>query len=42
MCGTQARTARALVPLGERDEADGQVWDLPAAKPLTGRQFLTL
>jgi hypothetical protein len=31
---------RALVTLGERDEADGQVWHLPAAEPLTGRQFL--
>jgi nucleoside-diphosphate-sugar epimerase len=30
------------VTLGERDEADGQVWHLPAAEPLTGRQFLTL
>ena len=28
--------ARALVTLGERDEADGQVWHLPAAEPLTG------
>jgi hypothetical protein len=28
--------------LGERDEADGQVWHLPAAEPLTGRQFLEL
>jgi nucleoside-diphosphate-sugar epimerase len=34
--------ARALVTLGERDEANGQVWHLPAAEPLTGRQFLTL
>ena len=33
---------RALVTLGERAEADGQVWHLPAAEPLTGRQFLTL
>ncbi|HET6920944.1 MAG TPA: NAD-dependent epimerase/dehydratase family protein [Jiangellaceae bacterium] len=33
---------RALVTLGERDEADGQVWHLPAAEPLTGRQFLAL
>ena len=33
---------RALVTLGERDEADGEVWHLPAAEPLTGRQFLTL
>ncbi len=34
--------ARALVTLGERDEADGQVWHLPSAEPLTGRQFLEL
>jgi nucleoside-diphosphate-sugar epimerase len=34
--------AGALVTLGERDEADGQVWHLPAAAPLTGRQFLEL
>ena len=34
--------ARAFVTLGERDEADGQVWHLPAAEPLTGRQFLEL
>jgi nucleoside-diphosphate-sugar epimerase len=34
--------ARSLVTLGERDEADGQVWHLPAAEPVTGRQFLEL
>ena len=34
--------ARSLVTLGERDEADGQVWHLPAAEHLTGRQFLAL
>jgi nucleoside-diphosphate-sugar epimerase len=34
--------ARALVTLGERDAADGQAWHLPAAEPLTGRQFLEL
>jgi nucleoside-diphosphate-sugar epimerase len=34
--------ARALVTLGEREEADGEVWHLPAAETLTGRQFLTL
>jgi nucleoside-diphosphate-sugar epimerase len=33
---------RALVTLGARDEADGQMWHLPAAEPLTGRQFLKL
>ena len=32
----------SLVTLGERDEADGQVWHIPAAEPLTGRQFLDL
>ncbi len=31
----------ALVTLGERAEALGQVWHLPAAEPLTGRQFIT-
>ena len=31
--------ARALVTLGEREEADGAVWHLPAAEPLTGRRF---
>jgi nucleoside-diphosphate-sugar epimerase len=34
--------ARALVTLGERDEADGQVWHVPAAEPLKGREFLGL
>jgi nucleoside-diphosphate-sugar epimerase len=34
--------AAGLVLLGERDEADGQVWHLPAAEPITGRQFLEL
>ena len=34
--------ARALVTLGGREEADGEVWHLPAAEALTGRQFLTL
>ena len=34
--------ARALVTLGERDEADGEVWHLPAAEPITGRHFLDL
>ena len=37
-----ADMARALVTLGERDQADGQVWHLPAAEPLTGRQFLEM
>jgi nucleoside-diphosphate-sugar epimerase len=34
--------AGALVTLGERDEADGEVWHLPAAEPVSGRQFLEL
>jgi nucleoside-diphosphate-sugar epimerase len=34
--------AAGLVTLGEREEADGQAWHLPAAEPLTGRQFLQL
>ncbi len=34
--------ARALVTLGEREEADGEVWHLPAAEPITGRHFLDL
>jgi len=34
--------ARALVTLGERAEADGEVWHLPAAEPITGRGFLDL
>lgn len=32
--------ARALVVLGTRDEADGQVWHLPGAAALTGREFV--
>jgi nucleoside-diphosphate-sugar epimerase len=34
--------AAGLATLGERDRADGQIWHLPAADPLTGRQFLEL
>jgi nucleoside-diphosphate-sugar epimerase len=34
--------AAGLATLGERDRADGQAWHLPAAEPLTGRQFLEL
>jgi len=33
---------RAIAVLGERDEADGQVWHLPAAEPVTGRAFVEL
>jgi nucleoside-diphosphate-sugar epimerase len=35
-------TAAALVTLGERAEADGRAWHLPAAEPVTGREFLGL
>jgi nucleoside-diphosphate-sugar epimerase len=41
-CNYLEDMARALVTLAERDEADGRIWHLPAAEPLTGRQFLTL
>ena len=34
--------ARGLVTLGEREEALGEVWHVPAAKPITGREFITL
>jgi nucleoside-diphosphate-sugar epimerase len=34
--------ARALITLGERPEALGEVWHLPAAEPLTGREFVEL
>lgn len=34
--------AKGLVTLGARDEADGEVWHLPAAEPLTGRRFIEL
>jgi nucleoside-diphosphate-sugar epimerase len=34
--------ARAFVILGERDEADGQVWHTPAAEAQTGRQYIEL
>jgi nucleoside-diphosphate-sugar epimerase len=34
--------AAGMATLGEQDRADGQVWHLPAADPLTGRQFLEL
>ena len=34
--------ARSLVTLGGRAEADGGVWHLPAAPPITGRRFLDL
>lgn len=34
--------ARALILLGERDEAPGRAWHVPNAETLTTRQFLTL
>lgn len=34
--------ARALILLGERDEAPGSAWHVPNAETLTTRQFLTL
>ena len=34
--------ARAFVVLGERSEADGQVWHTPAAVALTGRGYIEL
>jgi nucleoside-diphosphate-sugar epimerase len=34
--------ARALATLGARPEAPGEVWHLPAAEPLTGRQVVAL
>jgi nucleoside-diphosphate-sugar epimerase len=34
--------ARALLILGDRAEAPGEVWHLPAAEPLTGRAFVEL
>ncbi len=34
--------ARSLVTLGERDEALGEIWHLPAAEPVTGRQFIEM
>ncbi len=32
--------ARGLVILGERAEAPGEIWHIPAGEPLTGRQFI--
>jgi nucleoside-diphosphate-sugar epimerase len=34
--------ARGLAVLGEREEALGQAWHIPAAEALTGRQFIAL
>jgi nucleoside-diphosphate-sugar epimerase len=35
-------TARGLLVLGTHEEALGQVWHLPAAQALTGRQYIAL
>jgi nucleoside-diphosphate-sugar epimerase len=34
--------AKGLVTLGNDERADGEAWHLPAAEPLTGKQFLDL
>ena len=34
--------AKALITLGERDEALGEVWHAPSAPPVTTRQFLDM
>ena len=34
--------AKALVTLGEREEALGEVWHTPSAEPITGREFIEL
>jgi len=34
--------ARGIVTLGTRPEAAGEVWHIPAAEPLTGREFIAL
>lgn len=33
---------KAMFLLGHRPESDGQIWHLPTAKPLTGKQFIEL
>jgi nucleoside-diphosphate-sugar epimerase len=34
--------ARGMIVLGEHDQAPGQVWNIPASEPLTGRQFIEM
>ncbi len=34
--------ARGLVTLSEHEDAPGQIWHIPTAEPLTGRQFLQM
>ena len=39
-CSYLPDMARALVTLGEHEQADGRAWVLPAAEPITGRAFI--
>jgi len=41
-CSYLPDMARALITLGEHDEADGRAWVLPAAPAVTGRRFVEL
>ena len=41
-CSYLPDMARALVTLGEHDEADGRAWVMPGATPVTGRRFVEL
>jgi len=34
--------ARALITLGQRDEALGEIWHIPSAEPITTRELLSL
>lgn len=34
--------ARGLIVLADRDSADGQIWHVPAAQPITGQEFMAL
>ncbi len=34
--------AKGLVTLGEREEADGEIWHIPSAETITTREFLNL
>jgi nucleoside-diphosphate-sugar epimerase len=34
--------ARGLITIADRDEADGKVWHLPSAPPITGKAFMAL
>lgn len=34
--------ARGLITLAEHDEAIGQIWHIPTAEPITGREFVRL